>query len=63
MRPPHDDLPTRPTQRRTATALGCLLITLILAVLVWFAVNNTETEDNRGFLGRAAPAAEAPSHG
>lgn len=49
--PPHDELPIQPTRRRTATLFGCLLIVLILGALLWFALNNTETVEDRGFLG------------
>lgn len=52
--PPHDEVPTRPTQRRATTLLGCLIVALILGALGWFAVTNTETVDDRGFLGMVA---------
>lgn len=58
MTPAHDPLedgtgeaiPTSPARRRVALTVGILLLVLILGVLIWFIVTNTETVDDHGTL-------------
>lgn len=47
---PGEGLPASPGRRRFAIAAGILMLILILVALAWFAVTNTETNEDPGRL-------------
>jgi hypothetical protein len=42
--PEDDTIPVSPARRRFQTAVGLLIVVLILGALIWFSANNTETD-------------------
>lgn len=48
-----DAMPVSPTRRRRAIVVGLLLALALLAALIWFSAEHTETRDTRGLMGHA----------
>lgn len=49
--PDDEILPASPRRRKIHALVGCLTLLILLAVLVWFVANNTQTFENRSLFG------------
>lgn len=49
--PDDEVLPASPRRRRTAMTIGCLLVVVLVAALLWFGATHTATFEDRGMFG------------
>ena len=49
--PDDEVIPASPRRRRIATAIGCLFVLVLLAVLIWFGASNLATFERTGAFG------------